>query len=442
MRRMRTLLCLVGATVLSVVAMLLAPGGVPGGAFAAGAYPLGQGYWIVLEDGSVVPFGDAQFYGSPRETPLSAPIVGMAPYPTLEGYWLAASDGGVFTYGASRFHGSLGDIVLNKPIVGIAATPSGKGYWLAASDGGVFAFGDAGYFGSEGDRVLNKPIVAIAATPTGKGYWLVASDGGIFTHGDAGFFGSEGDRVLNRPIVGIAPSPSGSGYYLVASDGGLFTHGDAVFRGSRGGEPLNSPITTMMLSTSGQGYTLVARDGGVFAYGDAPFLGSVGDKRLPSPVRGAAVRPRLAASVIPFSDTDGAISRWAKNASGDWRLHLIYLSGELPSGAWVTGIEGIEVGQLETISYRRYGGACIDWVLGYDAGNGLEVKAFTCPPYDSTATELAFRPADSVPADARVMGLQVRNAASLFTPGGGPAEIDDIRVAGFTFSGPGEVRLP
>ena len=408
----------------------------------AAAYPLGPGYWIALEDGSVVPFGDAQFYGSMRGTPLSAPIVGMAAYPDLEGYWLVASDGGIFSYGAAKFYGSLGDLRLNKPIVGIAPTPSGRGYWLVASDGGVFAFGDAEFFGSEGSTLLNKPIVGMASTPTGKGYWLVASDGGIFTHGDAQFLGSEGALQLKAPILAMAATPSGNGYYLVASDGGIFTHGDAVFLGSRGGAPLNSPVTAMLLSTSGQGYTLIARDGGVFTYGDAPFLGSTGDKVLPAPVRAAAMRPRLAATVIPFPDSDGAISRWATNAQGDARLHLIYLSGDQPAGAWVTGVEGIDVEQLGTLSFRRYGGSCVEWVLAYDAGNGTEVKQFPCPVYDETQTHLSMRPADAVPANARVVGLQLRNTASLFAPGGGPAELDDIVVAGITLSGPQESRLP
>ena len=49
-----------------------------------------------------------------------------------------ASDGGVFTYGDAGFFGSAGNVPLSKPIVGMAATPTGKGYWLVASDGGVF----------------------------------------------------------------------------------------------------------------------------------------------------------------------------------------------------------------------------------------------------------------------------------------------------------------
>ena len=438
---MRSLLRAVLATLIATGALVsawtVAP--VP----PAASYPLGEGLWVVLDEGSVAPFGDAQFYGSMRGTPLSSPIVGMAAFPFLEGYWLAAADGGIFAFGRAGFHGSLGDLELNKPIVGIAPTPSGQGYWMVASDGGVFAFGDAGFFGSEGDRVLNKPIVGIAATPTGQGYWLVASDGGIFTHGDAAFHGSEGALPLNRPIIAMASTPSGAGYHLVASDGGMFTHGDATFQGSTGGQRLNAPITAMVPSTSGKGYTLIARDGGTFAFGDAPFLGSVADRPLIAPIVSAALRPRLAASVVPFADSDQAISRWAQDRSNDWRLNLIYLGGERPSGAQIPGIEGIDVAQLGTISFRRLRGGCLDFVLGYDAGAGLVVQNFPCDSYNaSSATHPFFRPADVVPGDAKVLALQVRNTESLFSERGGPAEIDDITVAGITVTGPGIFRQP
>ena len=395
---MKPVLRALGATLIAAAALVAAWTVAP--VAPAGAYPLGPGYWIVLEEGSVAPFGDAQFYGSMRGTPLSSPIVGMAPFPFLEGYWLVAADGGVFAFGRASFHGSLGDLTLNKPIVGIAPTPTGLGYWLVASDGGVFAFGDAEFFGSEGDRVLNQPIVAIAATPTGKGY------------------------------------------YLVASDGGIFTHGDAEFLGSRGGEPLNAPIMSMFLSASGKGYTMIAVDGGAFAFGDAPFLGSVGDRPIIARVAGASPRPRLAASTIPFPDGDGQFSRWIQDRSGDWRLNLIYLSGERPSGAQVVGIEGIDVSQLGTISFRRYRGGCLDFVLGYDTGTGLQVQNFDCETYDTGGERPSFRPADIVPADARVLALQVRNSESLFSERGGPAEVDDFQVAEILMTGPGLFRQP
>jgi hypothetical protein len=52
---------------------------------------------------------------------LNKPIVGMAPTPEGGGYWMVASDGGVFNFGNADYFGSMGDTPLNAPIVGIAA---------------------------------------------------------------------------------------------------------------------------------------------------------------------------------------------------------------------------------------------------------------------------------------------------------------------------------
>jgi hypothetical protein len=123
-------------------------------------------------------------FGSPRPyiffaKPLHpvAPVaqthtfVGMAGSPSGQGYWLVASDGSVFPFGDAGFHGSPAPAALKGPVVGMAPTPSGRGYWLVDAGGGIFNFGDATFFGSA-DGHLNSPIVGMAATPTGGGYWL------------------------------------------------------------------------------------------------------------------------------------------------------------------------------------------------------------------------------------------------------------------------------
>ena len=250
---------------------------------------LEDGYWEAGSDGSVYPFGSAQWLGDMAGQPLTAPVVGMALTSDDYGYWLVASDGGIFSFGDAQFFGSTGAIHLNKPIVGMTATPDGGGYWLVASDGGIFAYGDAQFFGSTGAIHLNKPIVGMTATPDGGGYWLVASDGGIFAYGDAQFFGSTGGIHLNKPIVGMASTPDGGGYWLVASDGGVFAYGDAQFFGSTGGIQLNKPIVDMASSFDGGGYWMVASDGGIFNFGDAHFHGSAGGMPLPGPV--VAIQP-------------------------------------------------------------------------------------------------------------------------------------------------------
>ncbi|HEX7167979.1 MAG TPA: hypothetical protein VF230_13460 [Acidimicrobiales bacterium] len=390
----------------------------------AGAYPLGDGYWLAATDGGMFSFGDAQFFGSMGGTPLSRPVVGMVAHPFLEGYWLVASDGGVFSFGSAGFFGSTGDKPLNSPIVGMASTPTGLGYWLVAADGGIFTFGDAVFYGSEGGTPLNRPIVGMAATPTGKGYWLVATDGGIFTHGDATFHGSQGARPLNKPVTGMAATPSGAGYYLVASDGGIFTHGDAVFRGSRGGEHLNAPVVGMALSPSGRGYQFVATDGGIFNYGDSTFFGSRGGQPLNRPVLGMAVRPRLAMKVDAFGPSHG--STWTQVGS-DWQLRLTYTAGrETPAGARVYGFEGLDVTQLGTMGFTLDAGTCgnLRFAIWYDTNQdrvGDARKDLTCSgPGEKTFTDVAA----GVPSGARVTAIDL-----LYTTAG-TVDVDRIMVAG------------
>jgi hypothetical protein len=403
----------------------------------AQAYPLGQGYWMVLDDGNVAAFGDAQHYGDMGGKRLVSPIVGMASYPFLEGYWLVAADGGIFGFGGAKFLGSMGGKPLNRPIVGIASTPTGRGYWMVASDGGIFAFGDAAFFGSMGGKPLNRPIVAMASTPTGKGYWLTASDGGVFAFGDAGFFGSTGSLPLVRPVVGMTPTGTGKGYYMVASDGGLFAFGDAVFRGSMGGKALASPITAMALSTTGNGYGLAARDGGLFNFGDAPFFGSLAGVPKPALVRSFAIRPRLALEVAPLTTSGNAFALWTPDT-----LVLFYLGS--PPVARLAGIEGIDVAQLGTVSFRLVNGDCPTFTLGYREANSTETKSkeFTCPAdFGDTVGTHSFTPSASVPGNAMVTAFFVSFNGSPVI-GLGSSEIDDITVAGMTATNGGVFRLP
>ncbi len=249
---------------------------------------------------SVVPFGGASLGVNALNSPLHAPVVGMAATPDGRGYWLVASDGGIFSFGDAPFLGSEGGVALDAPVVGMAATPDAKGYWLVASDGGIFSFGDAPFLGSEGGVALDAPVVGMAATPDAKGYWLVASDGGIFSFGDAPFLGSEGGVALDAPVVGMAATPDAKGYWLVASDGGIFSFGDAPFLGSEGGVALDAPVVGMAATPDAKGYWMVASDGGIFSFGDAPFLGSEGGTRRGASAVGIAATPQGGGYWIAF----------------------------------------------------------------------------------------------------------------------------------------------
>ena len=211
-------------------------GGAAGAVAALQPNPSGSGYWLCTADGSVEPFGEADFFGSMAGIAINSPVVDMAVHPDGVGYWLLGGDGGVFSFGNVSFYGSTGGLSLARPVVGMAPHPNGRGYWFVASDGGVFSFGTSKFYGSTGGISLRRPVVGMAATPTGKGYWLVSDDGGIFAFGDAAFYGSTGGITLARPVVNMTTTPSGRGYWLVGDDGGIFAFGDASFHGSLGAQ--------------------------------------------------------------------------------------------------------------------------------------------------------------------------------------------------------------
>ncbi|MDP9442720.1 MAG: hypothetical protein M3P34_11210, partial [Actinomycetota bacterium] len=435
-RMLRRRLCALLALVLVPVVSIGGGGGAP-----AGAYPLGEGYWLAASDGGIFAFGDAQFFGSTGAIRLNKPIVGMAPTPFLEGYWLVASDGGIFSFGSAGFFGSTGAMRLNQPIAGMAPHPTGLGYWLVATDGGIFSFGDAGFQGSTGSIRLNRPIVGMASTPSGNGYWLVATDGGIFAFGDAQFYGSTGAIRLNRPIVGMASTPSGNGYWLVATDGGIFSFGDAEFYGSAGDIRLNAPIVGMAATRDGRGYQLVATDGGIFNYGTSRFFGSTGGIRLNQPILGMGVRPVSGdgggplVKVDAFGDSPAQTSVWSLSGD-DWRLTMNKKTGDpnSPAGARVYGVEGLQVDQLGTLGFTVESGPCSagspGFTLYYDTngdGAGDANRSFGCATGGGGAVKSWNPAALGVPGSAVVTGLDIPHGTV-----GTTSVIDDVRVAGAT----------
>jgi hypothetical protein len=282
----------------------------PGDQVAAAGAQDANGLWAITITGAVLTAGDAAPLGN--VTDANSFVIGFAPKSDGSGYWGLGADGQVLAVQATNYgdaftattRNGVASLAVTAAVPGpttIDANSLGgtsptltthwsfpPGYWLAGSDGGLFTFGDSHYFGSTGNARLAQPIVGMASTFDGGGYWLVASDGGVFAFGDAPFFGSTGNRHLAKPIVGMAATPDGGGYWLVASDGGIFAFGDAEFFGSTNGTKLDKPIVGMAPTPDGGGYWLVASDGGIFSLGDAPFFGSTGADHLAKPIVGMA----------------------------------------------------------------------------------------------------------------------------------------------------------
>ncbi len=235
----------------------------------------GKGYWTATNTGSVVPAGDAPYYGGPKGV---TDIIGIAADPTGEGFWLVGADGAVYAFGTAPSLGSLpARGVPVDDIVTITPTPSGKGYWLVGADGEEFGFGDAGSHGSlPGLGVHVSDIVGMVSAPSGDGYLMVGADGGVFAFG-AEFHGSlPGLGVHVSDIVGILPTADEAGYVLVGADGGAFVFGKGSgFYGSLPGRGIVvDDISGLALKPGGGGYWMVGTDGSVYGFGGAKVYGA------------------------------------------------------------------------------------------------------------------------------------------------------------------------
>jgi hypothetical protein len=161
-----------------------------GGAADIACTPSGNGYWILMTNGGIYPFGDARYFGSPLKNGSSVGGVRIARRPQGDGYWVLGGDGVVRGFGAAATLDSpqAGGA---KP-VGLAATATGAGYWVLLEDGTVAAFGDATASGgpATSGRRWTAPAVAIAAVAGSAGYVVSAKDGGLSSFGGAPFLGS------------------------------------------------------------------------------------------------------------------------------------------------------------------------------------------------------------------------------------------------------------
>jgi hypothetical protein len=366
-----------------VTAQAQGPTGQPGAAVRPGEHD-GAATGI-FKDGGVLGYGAAQFFGSPTQKHLAAPIVAMAATPDGDGYWLVGADGGVLSYGDARYFGSAGALDLYAPIVAMAATADGGGYWLVGADGGVFTFGDARYYG--GPAHVPEPIVGFAATPNGEGYWLVGSHGEVYAFGDAKYYGSLGATNLhNLPVVAIAPSHDGGGYWVVQGGGEVIPYGDAPRLGGMRGHP---PVAGIAVTADGLGYWLVCGNGEVDAFGDAH---SFGGNNLAVP------RPPISAIV---DDPAGP---------GYWLLdsEAFPVSLDHPSGGAHGDIVKIAVGQLGPSrggeNYCNPYGPCEEWCALFatwvweSAGIAIPRYPFVGSIYDWAKRHTRVLPATAKPA--------------------------------------------
>jgi hypothetical protein len=229
----------------------------------------GQGAWVLREDGSVTPQGNARSFGDAAGA--SAAAVAIAATPTGAGYWIALANGNVKAFGDAPAKGSMANPPA-PPVADLAAHPSGAGYWLVTADGSVSAFGDASSYGSAA-QPAGASAIAIGPTSTGNGYWVLGTGGAVASFGDAVFYGDTHNLKLNRPISDFAITADGKGYWFVADDGGIFAFGSSKFNGSAGGRAVPGAVVAIVGQPDGRGYVMAGRDGLLYYFGDgaSPF---------------------------------------------------------------------------------------------------------------------------------------------------------------------------
>ena len=251
------LVCAAAATVL-----VAAPAATPARAATApravaiAADPLGPGYWILMDDGRVIPRRSAR--GDGRAPAASGHSTALAVYPSGKGFWRVKRSGSTRAFGAATVTAKARPDRDGR-VVGLAAHRGGQGLWRVTSRGQVMASGSAPKYGRvrSGERIR-----AMAGHPEASGYWVVNRLGRVFAFGASDVLGAP----AGKGATGIAAHPSGDGYWVVKRDGTVVAYGAA---GHYGSASLDVPVTDIAAAPDGAGYWVLARDGRVRAFGSA-----------------------------------------------------------------------------------------------------------------------------------------------------------------------------
>ena len=160
----------------------------------AGASPDGKGFLLVSAKGSVYAFGDAHFAGSctsARACP--APAVAIVPSTNGRGYWVVLANCQLVPFGnvgkiASAACESYVHKTGQRPVAAVP-TPDGHGIWVLLRNGTVFALGDASLFGNWAPPPTTGPVaspaVSIVLNRAGSGAWVVFANGTVKSYGAA-----------------------------------------------------------------------------------------------------------------------------------------------------------------------------------------------------------------------------------------------------------------
>lgn len=272
----------------------------------AAAVPVGEnpnaaGYWMLLNNGHVYAFGDARKFKVNTDTPdFETPTYGgskanvnaiaINPTPTGLGYWVLHSNGTMIAYGDAGWYGdpkNTEDISSNG-FRDFAVTPSGLGYWVLRANGQVYAYGDAVHHGRVTVTDSNEAR-SIESHPTDAGgYWILQEQGPVTAIGSLPSYSSPSEPSTATFEVGeyftrIRRTSTGEGYWIVDGSGDVYAYGDANHfgddpnpnTGARWAYNLYWDIIPYW--PNDQGYGLPSAKDKFLWFGDFEYFGSVQD---------------------------------------------------------------------------------------------------------------------------------------------------------------------
>ena len=251
------------------------------------AHPDGKGYWVLDRQGHVYPYGSAAFYGE-HEVPWPGSDKwgdeGLAAWDiacthTGNGYWLILGDGEIHGFGdanptyavlpatdVTTFMTALQPkYYYQRHGTAIAGHPTKMGCWATTGSGEVYAFGEAQQFGQLDQRVYNRGMAdefrltkteftrSIEPTVSGNGYWVAFGSGKIAAFGDAVGQGPTNIYPQDNPglevvidetnitdwsfyralVWDMARDPDGTGFWVLVADGNVGSY-SAEFWGNPG----------------------------------------------------------------------------------------------------------------------------------------------------------------------------------------------------------------
>lgn len=276
------------------------------------------GYVTCSQMGQIDAFGDCRVYAKTGgNDPTSADVYWIRLTSTGDGYWVLRKDGAVTCYGNAGYFGSPKDLGIGNTGGGdaiqgkwqfIAPTPTNQGYWCVAVDGRIRAFGDATNFASNLPGFVygsNRYIAGGYSLKEGQGFYAVATNGVVYAMGAATHHGNW-TGTADEALATCVPNMDGTGYWLMKSGGDIQAKGACSHFGEELTTSVDNPLEVfdqLMATASDDGYWILRGIGNIYAFGDAQFFGS--------PLPGSTGQIRRDGNYKDYADIIKDLAMWS-----------------------------------------------------------------------------------------------------------------------------------